>query len=121
MERLAPGYTLNANKDGNKMTVTTLNSYSYAVSRTERRKAKEGGQRVKGEDTAEKKGGTLGTLCCCASCREVLAKQRASIVPVGAAGRRDFCSQDLAKLPNHLSGLSQVVPWQKNILRDLPR
>lgn len=76
-----------------------------------------------GEDTAQEKGGTLGTPRCCASCREVLAKQRASIVPVGrqdpelgGSRRSDFCSQDSAKLPNCLSEPSQVVSWQHSQL-----
>lgn len=42
---------------------------------------------MKGEDRAERKGrGALGTPCCCASCKEVLAKQGASTLPLGEAG-----------------------------------
>lgn len=86
MERLVPGHTSSANKDGRQDENQHANSYSDALSRTE----EEGkGMRTDGEEGrrhSREEGGSLGTPCCCASCREILTKQGASVVPMGEAG-----------------------------------
>lgn len=79
---------------------------------------REGGRRHSVEERRDPGHSTL--LC---KLQGVMAKQRASIVPVGkqdpepgGSSRSDSCSQHSAKLIGRLSGPSQVVPWQRNQL-----
>lgn len=119
MERRAPGYTLHANKDENSHHLQLLLSCL-----SQNRKEEGKGIRAEDEGRGHSREERRDPGCSVRLCElqgGVLAKQSASMVPVGAAGGRDFCRRDLAKLPSHLSGLSLVVPWQKHILGDVPR